>query len=125
MIDTIKAYDALIERAMTVVSGPPYNTYVDSEADSFCRLEIEGDTARLMWPEIKSGYYNSTSIESQSVKFPVTLLTLDKEHFERWREEAKAAYVEKMREENRAAAHLNEMRERAALAQLKMKYPNG
>ena len=119
----VEAYDALIDRAIQIANGAPYNMFCSEE--DYARLQFEGVNAVLTWPEAQSGYYNSVSIEKQRVKFPAALLALSPEDFAKWKA-AEQAKAQASAMERRAAEHrLNEMRERAALVKLKAKYPNG
>jgi hypothetical protein len=123
MTNTVAEYDALIERACDIAASAPFCMYCDK--DEFARLSFEGDVAKLSWPEAQSGYYNSCSIETQSVKFPTELLYLPPDKFAAWKNAKAAQRAAKAAEDQRKMQALNEMRERAALADLKRKYPNG
>lgn len=120
--DLIAKYDKLIDRACDIASVG-FSMHCDNE--EFAHLSIEGDTATLSWPEAHSGYYNSCSIETQSAKFPAALLDLSADDYVVWQKSEHAKREAKAAEEVRQRDALMVMREKAALAALKQKYPNG
>jgi hypothetical protein len=120
--DLVATYDKLIARACDIASVG-FRMYCDHE--EFARLSIEGDTATLMWPEAQSGYYNSCSIETQAAKFPAALLDLSADDYAVWQKSELTKRAAKAAEEVRQQDALMVMREKAALAELKRKYPNG
>lgn len=124
-IETVIAdVDELIERAKLILSNAPYFTSIPEE--QYVRLGMDGDMARLVWPESHSGYYDSCSIEEQSKVFPAELLLMSRPEIEFWKVEQRKIYDENQRVEKQrraqAAAETQRRNELAMLAALKSKY---
>lgn len=89
MQDTL--YDAyqIVERAKLITDGPPFWMCCD---DDFAEVIINGAQATLRWPEAHSGYYDSCSIEVQTVSFPSELLLMSVDEIKKWKIEQREKY---------------------------------
>lgn len=117
----IEAYDALLERALSIIDKAPYWTYVHEPF--WARLDIEGDEATLSLPRAGGGGYDDPcTIEREDVTFLTALLFLSEEELAAWKAEQMSLYEEaeqQRKANNRAAAEADERR---VLATLKAKY---
>lgn len=115
--------DHILERARLISEGAPY--WMNSD-DDFSKLSIEGEEAVLYWPEAESGYYNSCSIERQSVRFPAALLLMTVEEIGVWKVEQRRLYdanqKAKAERDAKARAEQQTAMELQTLAALKAKY---
>jgi|SRR6185503_2763731 len=116
--------DQILERAMLITGDAPFFMYVGER--EYAKLIIDGETATLFWPESESGYYNSCSIECQSVNFPSELLLMSVEEIATWKVKQREQYDAKEKAKAEAAARTREIQKKAlelqTLAALKAKY---
>lgn len=96
----ISDYNELITKAIAIARAE--NTYVDEE--DFASLAINGDKATLTWQECKSGYYDSTSIETQVYPFPAVQLTWTPEEVKAHYEAERKARAERLKAEQQELA---------------------
>lgn len=111
--EIVEAYDKLMERVNKLVYIP--------ESD-YARISFEDDNVVVTWPEVHSGYYDSTSIETQTDSFPVYLLEATDAEVEYYLAELKR--IEAEAEKKKRAERIKELeaQERYTLAKLQEKY---
>lgn len=124
IIAAVSVVDELIERAKMILSDAPYFTYIPEE--KYVRLSVDGEIAKLVWPESHSGYYDSCSIEEQSKEFPAELLLMERAEIELWGTEQKRIYDENARinreHQEKVRAERQRREELRILAELQEKY---
>ncbi len=124
VLQPIRDYSSMLNKALLIADGPPYNAYV--EYTEFASLLIaETNHIRLTWPEVDT-YYESTTVERQSVLLEPTLFTMTAEEITAWQTEQRRVELERanvIRKQRAAAAQqIIDNNERAELARLKAKY---
>jgi len=115
----IEAYETLLARARKIIGSAPY---FSSAHDDFAQLKIDGGEAVLSWPEVHSGYYDSTSIEEQSISFPADLLSMSDDDLMIWQAEKRRIYEEAKLANRQRSIQQQRNQEMAQLAALKRKY---
>jgi hypothetical protein len=101
----------IVVRAAAILASIPPFTSVDNDEFAYVRIEVDGfgePMARVSWPEVATGYYDSTSVECQSATFPARLLTMTTSEL--------AAYVNVKCSEN----HDRQMRDRSLREQARL-----
>jgi len=96
----------ILDRAKIITVDAPF--WMGAEREEFAKIVIDGDKATLSWPEVESGYYNSCSIEIQSVTFPSELLLMSIDEIKVWKKDQRAKY-----DAEQKAQQDRDMRERA------------
>lgn len=114
--EIVEAYEALRKRAIEMAS---VEAYVEDDA----WLKVEGDEAVLEWPECKPDYYGGGILEYETQSIPLDWLSRSDEWLNEYRQR-----IAKQRNENNAmrqaeSERLQEIAERAMLAELLKKYP--
>lgn len=71
---------SLIDRAIEIVSAPPYQVHVDEPR--FASLTLDAETAILQWPR-REGDYPGLSV--YRVEFPFALLVMSSRALHAWR----------------------------------------
>lgn len=109
-MQVIADYDALVSRALELVDGAPFHTYVPVRRHA--KLIIKGAAATLVWPEDRTEY-DSSYIDERKKKFPATLLFMSADEFASYKlaaleEEARAS---KAWREKKAAEQEQEQRQ--------------
>lgn len=129
--EIIEAYEALVARALEIVSEFPFMAYVDDSHGVV--LSLDGENAVLTWCEYESDYYGGGHLDDQSTSFPAVVLVLSDEGLKSLRAEAKReqerllkAEEERQRKVKEAqaiiAAQRKEAHDRAEYARLTAKY---
>lgn len=116
----IETYDWLISRACEIAEGAPYWSSVYDE--KYARISIDGETAKLIWPEAESDYGDSCTIGHNAVSFPARLLLMSDNELAAWKVEQRAIYDRKQEEKKMAVARDREAQERAAYERLRAKF---
>lgn len=77
-ISAIALYDAIVERCVSILGGPPYWTSIfDAE---YARISIKDDKATITWPEADSGW-EQCYIDRKECSIPLGLLFISDEEF--------------------------------------------
>lgn len=116
---TIGRYNAMLKRAFAVVADAPYWTFIGNP--EFARLDIDGQHAILRWP-VDEMCYDSSSIETRSVAFPVQMLSWSDAEVTAWKEEQQTIYKMEVERKRRQAVEAQERKERDTYLALKAKY---
>jgi hypothetical protein len=74
----------LVERAIQIVSAPPFAVHVDEPR--FAVLRIEAETAVLCWPAWKGDY---PGLDVKQISFPAALLEITDSEFRGWKRVAR------------------------------------
>lgn len=115
----IATYDALVDRALSIVREAPYWCFVGEP--TYARLHIDGATATLVWPETDSSYDGCT-IESSQQPFDAKLLLLSDDELAKWKVEQRAIYDREQAAKAVQQANDREAHERAVFEALKAKF---
>lgn len=117
---TIRDYESLLGRAVELLNskGPPYGYISYPE---WARLYFDGDAAVVRDLDV-STYYDSIDIDSDSSRFPASLLFMTNDELKEWKRETSAAEESAEAERKRKMIKDAEEKERAQLASLKAKY---
>lgn len=121
---TLYEADQILKRAKRITESAPF--WMSAADSEFAQVAIDGETAVLSWPEAQSGYYDSCSVEAQSVKFPTKLLLMSMDEIGVWQIEERKKY-DAEQAEKKARLLVERAREQTALelstlAKLKAKY---
>jgi hypothetical protein len=116
----IETYDWLISRACEITSDAPYWSSVYNE--QYARISIDGETAKIVWPEAESDYGDSCTIGHNAVSFPARLLLMSDAELAAWKVEQRAIYDRQKAEQAARNAREREAHERAVFEALKAKF---
>jgi hypothetical protein len=126
---SIGNYERMLQRAIKILHGPPFNTCIAEP--KFARLHLNilnpdgATTVMVTWPEVSGGYYDSYSIETQYKEIPIEPMTMSEEELAEWQEIERINKIHRDRAEDERRAHNKEMTERAQLDVLLRKYGKG
>lgn len=123
-IKIIDAYDALVERAVQVVSDRPFLAAIDEEHG--VTIEIEGDEVVLRWCEYEFDYYGGGHVENNATRFPSFALFMTDDELAAYRKKVNAEDDERNAKVQQAQFAVQKERqeahEQAVLAQLINRY---
>lgn len=119
MRNIVEKYNDLVDKALTIVDGPPH--WQDTNDAASAKIDFDDETVTLSLPRAASDW-DSCIIEINAVKFPIGLMEMDNEELAAWKASEKRKYEEGQRKINEAAERAREAEELRMLASLKLKY---
>lgn len=122
----MEEYHRLLRLAREIVSDAPFHTTTE---EHFTVLGFKDEEmATLTWPEMEGGYYDSYSMEKQTIDFPMELLLMSPDELKVWKVVEKEKYdvAEKIRMERESLVRekAKRLQDLTMLADLLRKYPS-